>query len=49
MMLLHVLENNFEAAYTFEEQLKGLIDHNDPVLIEGEASIGKKSILTLRK
>lgn len=40
-----ILENNFEAAYTFEEQLKELIDHNDPVLIEGEASIEARKMI----
>ncbi len=40
-----ILENDFEKAEKFETELKTLIDPNDPVLVEGEASIEARKML----
>lgn len=40
-----ILENDFIAAQTFESQLKQLIDPNDPILVEGEATIEARKML----
>jgi AAA domain, putative AbiEii toxin, Type IV TA system len=40
-----ILNNDFENAQSFENQLKILIDASDPVLIEGEASLEARKML----
>ena len=40
-----ILDNDFELAERFENQLKNQIDSSDPVLVEGEASIEARKML----